>query len=72
MEKMTSGQIQIAEMAVALVETRVRERLGRCPYRDLGSNAYQETSLAVSAAFKDVRGVFHKMRREIDKEGGGL
>jgi hypothetical protein len=68
---MTSGQIRIAEMAVALAETRIRERLGQCGYCESGHNAYGQASLAINAAFKDVRGVFHKMRHEISDEGEG-
>jgi aerobic-type carbon monoxide dehydrogenase small subunit (CoxS/CutS family) len=68
---MNHEQIRIAEMAVALVDTRIKERLDQCGYCESGHNAYAQASLAISAAFKDVRGVFHKMRHEISDEGEG-
>jgi len=71
MNTMTSEELRIAEMAVALVETRIREHLGRCNYCETGPRAYEQASLAISAAFKDVRGSFHRIRNDITKQGGG-
>lgn len=71
MTKITSSELAVAEMVVALVETRIRERLDRCPYCESGSNAYTQASLAVNAAFKDTRGIFHKIRNEIAEQGRG-
>lgn len=65
------AEMVVAEMAVALVETRIRERLDGCPYCETGPRAYEQASLAISAAFKDTRGIFHQIRNEIAKQGGG-
>ncbi len=67
----TTEELRIAEMAVALVETRIRERMERCTYCDQGPNAYRQAEMAIAAAFKDVRGSFHRIRNEITKEVGG-
>lgn len=67
----TASELAVAEMVVALVEMRIRERLDGCPYCETGPRAYEQASLAISAAFKDTRGIFHQIRNEIAKQGGG-
>lgn len=64
MDKMTDMQIRIAETAVALVETRIRERMAACPYCDQGPNAYREADNAVRAAFRDVYDSFRRIRHD--------
>lgn len=69
--RLTTEDLRIAEMAVALVEIRIREHLYACPYRDDGSNAYREAENAIRAAFVEVRDSFERIRKDITKEGGG-
>lgn len=70
MSIVTTQELLIAESAVALVETRIRERLDACTYCDQGPNAYGQAELAIWKAFKDVRGSFHRIRNEIAKKSG--
>ncbi len=48
-------ELRIAETVVALVEARVRERFGQCPYRDDGAKAYASAEAAIDAGIKDAR-----------------
>lgn len=61
----TAEELRIAEMAVALVETRIREHMEHCTYCDQGPNAYNQADRAVAAAFEDVRKAFATIRRDI-------
>jgi hypothetical protein len=65
-----SEELRLVEMAVALVETRIRERMAACTYCDQGPNAYNQAEEAVRLAFEDVRKSFDRIRNEIAKEGG--
>lgn len=70
----TTEELRIAEMAVALVERRIRERMECCTYCDQGPNAYIQAERAVADSFTDVRKLFATIRRDIarvEKQGGG-
>jgi hypothetical protein len=70
----TAEELRIAEMAVALVERRIKERMDACTYCDQGPNAYRQAEDAVRAAFEDVRKSFATIRRDIaraEKQVGG-
>lgn len=70
----TSEELRTAEMAVALVETRIKKNLAaHCTYCD-GVTAYTQAEAAVEAAFEDVRKLFATIRRNIaraEKQVGG-
>ncbi len=61
----TAEELRVAEIAVALIEIRIREHLYACPYRDDGPEAYREAENAIRAVFVEVRGSFERIRRDI-------
>lgn len=52
--------ILVAERAVALVETRINERLDECLYCENGANAYEQADLAIRRALEDVRAAIRR------------
>ncbi len=67
----TLEELRVAEIAVTLVETRIRERMERCEYAESGPRAYENAERAVAAAFRDVFDSFRRIRHGITKQGGG-
>ncbi len=72
--QMTPEELHVAEMAVALVEERIRHRVARCTYCEKGPDVYKQVEAAIKVAFRDVYDHFRRIKHGItraEKQVGG-